>query len=286
MAVLRIFILCLLMCSIVSCSEDEDTSPSIPPVTQAFDPDMTLIYDGIPVGVYDVQAVYDTDNDFYEFTAMLSNGLKIWMRFSPVVFNQTAYDMLSYIRIANPDGSNAFSSQYNFSRQYFYIDVQQRSSEEQFCNFEFSGKIFADEFNPNSAFHYVTGFSKIHYNLVAPGVNNVKINFYSQPWKILKWQQISNSGDPIQLSFLGYGSYKVQLFFDAMPAVGYYEFNNNSSSNKIIMAKFNNLTLQYDVYNCNGLLHITEVLPDRIKGEFSLSGDLSVNGATFNCQYN
>ena len=273
---------------IFGCSSSDNDSTASDPTTQ-YDPEMTLVYDGETLGVYDVQATYDSDNDIYAYTAMLSNGLKIWMGFTNANYRNVGYDILAYLRIGNPDGTNIYSSvKHDAGKRYIYLKIKYDT--ESSVNVEFSGRIFTDPSNPNSASHYLTGFSTIHYNTITPGKNTIQIPniVYSDPWKVIGWQQISASGAPIELKIWGYPYHEFRLFFDAVPTVGYYGFNNDSPTNKVILSAFNSTTFQYNPFQCGGVLHIAEVSqnPKRIKGEFSLTGDKTINSIVFDCSYN
>lgn len=274
----------------VGCSEsDDNTTPTVPPT--AYDPNMTLVYDGETVGVFDVQATYDTDNRIYEFTAQLANGKKMSMRFCFFAYDQQGYEGVAYYTIANPDGTEAFSNlKGTGSDGSHYFFVERGFSGEDYIEFEYSGKIYADRENPDSDWHYVTGFSKLYISTISPGINGLFMESISNwtPWKTLDWKQNSAPGAPIELQYLGYAGYEFKMFFDAVPVPGYYAFDNNSTGNKVILTRFNIETFQYQTYNWSGVMQITEVLqnPKRVVGTFNTTGEKTLSGVTFTCQYN
>lgn len=274
------FIVVFLTC----CSSNQDSAgPTI---------DATL--DGESLSISNVHARYLPNQQAAEVTAKLSDGRNLMFRYGqyiPYEGSGEAY-MLGYVKITDADGSNAFTTLYDMPRRYSYIyslESMQPSISAR-INVDFTGKLFADENNPNSPFHYLQFRMIASYAETDDTADLVYYGFYLNPWYSVKKKQLNAPGQPISLVYNGDNNKQFRLFFEAIPTVGYYNIDATSPY-RVEYSEFDGQ--QYlPTTTTSGLMQITEVGPNFVKGVFSVSGML--NGSTsftysngsFSCTYN
>lgn len=270
------FIVFLLTC----CSSNQDSTPTI---------DATL--DGESLSISNVHARYLPNQQAAEVTAKLSDGRNLMIRYGQYIPYEGSgvSNMLGYVKISDADGSNAFSTLYDMPRRYSYLNYQ-GSEISQKVDIDFTGKLFADENNPNSPCHYLQFRMIASYAETDDTADLVYYGFYLNPWYSVKKKQLNAPGQPISLVYNGDNNKQFRLFFEAIPTVGYYNIDATSPY-RVEYSEFDGQ--QYlPTTTTSGLMQITEVGPNFVKGVFSVSGML--NGSTsftysngsFSCTYN
>jgi hypothetical protein len=269
---------------LTSCSSSQDSA----------EPTIDATLDGESLSISDVHARYLPNQKAAEVTAKLSDGRHLIFRYGsyiPYEGSDVAF-MLGYVKITDADGSNAFTTLYDMPRRFSYLyhsdplqyDISQR------INIDFTGKLFADENNPNSPFHYLQFRMIASYDETDDAADLVYYGFYLNPWYSVKKKQLNAPGQPISLVYNSDNNKQFRLFFEAIPTVGYYNIDANSPY-RVEYSEFDGL--QYlPTTTTSGLMQITEVGPNFVKGVFSVSGML--NGTTsfnysngsFSCTYN
>lgn len=263
-----------------ACSSDS-SAPTI---------DATL--DGESLSISNVHARYLPNQKAAEVTAKLSDGRNLILRYGQYIPYEGSgvSNMLGYVKITDADGSNAFTTLYDMPRRYSYLNYQGSSEISQKVDIDFTGKLFADENNPNSPFHYLQFRMIASYAETDDTADLVYYGFYGNPWYSINKKQLNSPGQPISLVYNGDNKKQFRLFFEAVPTVGYHNIDATSPY-RVEYSEFEGQ--QYlPTTTTSGLMQITEVGPNFVKGVFSISGILNgttsfnYSNGTFSCTYN
>ncbi|MDI1257060.1 MAG: DUF6252 family protein [Flavobacterium sp.] len=151
------------------------------------------------------------------------------------------------------------NSAYEFSSHYFNFELVSIDAANKKVKINYSGKLYEDEFDLDSAFSTVEGSLYVTYTDVVPQVAGLGVaaKIAGQDWHAVKSSTsisnglssiIENSDDEYQLSF----------YVDENTAVGNYTFNAASQDHKVVLSKYNTTTNEYVDYVGSGSITITE----------------------------
>jgi len=279
-----------------SCSEDSNsTDPDSGSV-----PDNPIVVDatidGASLSVSNIHAKYFPNQKAAEITATLSDGRMLSIRYGAyIIFQMGEFTNLAYVKITDADGSNAFSTLYNMPRRYAFFNGVEGIQIAESVGINFTGKLFANENDPNSTFHYFQCRILSPYEATDETQDLVwyeSTNYNpTNVWYSVKKKQNSLSGQPIDLMYTSDGEKRFRIRFETVPTVGYHNIDSTSPY-RVEATKYNSATEQYPQSTSSGIMQITEVGPNYVKGTFSITGNIiggpsfSYQNYSFACSYN
>jgi hypothetical protein len=251
--------------------------------------------DGVSLSTSGIQTRYFPNEHVIEVTANLSDGHHLSVRYGvDNYFGQYGAILgLAYIKISDSDGLNVYSTLYDMPLRYGFFDGPVNNMQHG-VDFDFTGKLFSDEYNSSSPFRYFQCHISAPISQSDDTRESLSADYSSDyHWYSVKKRQDSAPGAPVEIAFNNHEKLQFRVHFDAIPTPGYYEFDNGTSTN-ITVFKFDETTETYGALNCHGLMQITEVSqnPKHIKGTFTMtamyggSGSYGFSNGLFDLSYN
>jgi hypothetical protein len=235
-----------------SCSSSDDSDTTTPTDETSYF-NYKLNSQTIPVASW---TALRSENNF-EVLGEVGNGRSIYVSF----------DNLGHIiRVGTtPEIGSSLPWQNNFfdfSANYFSLQVVSIDDINKKVKVNFSGKVYDNDFDITSAFSNVEGSFNVNYIDVAPQIAGLGVTakLNGADWKSVKsTQSASGSFQNLSLEHNSDDIYKISILMNsASTSTGTYTFNGASSTNKVILSKYNIATNQYIDYVCTGTFVLTQ----------------------------
>ncbi|HEX8563656.1 MAG TPA: DUF6252 family protein [Flavobacterium sp.] len=251
----------------ISCSEEENSEPD-----NSVDENDYFNYtaDGVDVPIESWTAVRSEHN--FEVVGQTAEGGTLYFDFN-------AMGDLARATSTPPIESDLpwQDSFYEFTSHYFDFEIVAIDEVNKIIKVNYSGNLYEEEYDLNSASTMVEGSFNVHYIEVEPIIPGlgVKAQIDDQDWYSVKSSTTIIGIDDITVETNSDDAYKISLHFnDSDLTVGMYDFTNGSTP-EVILSKYDPATQTYTDYECTGTLVITDksvdgVLP-MITGTFSFT---------------
>lgn len=180
---------------------------------------------------------------------------------------------------ANESSDPWMNSFQNFTSHYFDFDIVAIDEASQMIKVNYSGKLYEDEYDIESAFTTVSGSFNVHYTPVTPTVANMHFtaqiagnNWYgiTSSMSIYGFSDVhlwNTSGDAWQLDLnINSDNY----------TTGTFPFTTSSTSNRVVLSKYDTETNEYVDYASSGTLIISDITDYGWTGKI-LTGTFIIN---------
>lgn len=176
-----------------------------------------------------------------------------------------SFDNLGHINritIVSGYGLSWQNNFYDFSANYFNLQIVSIDEVNRKVKVNFSGKVYNDDFDIASDFSNIEGNFNVNYTNVPveiPGLGvTAKLN--GVEWRSIKsTQSSSGSFENLSLENNSDDMYKVSILMDSnTTSIGTYSFNDASSTNKVVLSKYNTVTNEYIDYICTGTFVLSQ----------------------------
>ena len=257
----------LVVSTIASCSSDDSSTPVTPPVTETF----SYTKDGSAVPITTWTAI-KAENSI-EVLGTNPDGRSIFVSFDKFG-NLDSVGCTPEYKSAEEWKDNF----YDFSSNYFNFSLISLNEATKTVTVTFSGKLYEDENDINSPFSEVSGGFTVRYTETAPSVSGIGTfaKIAGNDWHAVKGYTTSTGGSfsDITLVESSDDEYSIGISLNILStATGTYNFTPTSANNKVVLSKFDTVTMLNIQYLCTG----TFVLTDKT----SIGGDMYLISGTF-----
>jgi hypothetical protein len=233
----------------VSCSSDDGGSSV--DSTEYFDYNK----DGAEINITDWQAIRSEDS--FEVMGTNPDGTSMY-------FNFDAHGNLARAgnTPANTSSDPWMNSFQNYTSHYFNFEIVAIDAAAHMIKVNYSGKLYEDDYDIDSAFSTVTGSFNVHYDVMAPAVADMHFNakIAGNDWYGVSGGMSVYGFDDVHLWQTSGDEYQFDLNINADNyAVGTFSFTAASTANRVVLSKYDTATNQYVDYICSGTMAISSI---------------------------
>ena len=174
------------------------------------------------------------------------------------------------------------SSYQNFPSHFFNFYIVGIDESSQMIKVNYSGKLYEDEYDINSAFSTVSGSFNVHYDVLTPNIADIHFTakIGGQNWYSVTSTTSIYGWNDMHLQYTSGDAYMIDLNIDPENvAEGNFNFTTSSTVNRVILSKYNVSTDEYDEYASSGNLTITDI-QDLGFGYKLLIGTFTINATS------
>ncbi|GGD21474.1 hypothetical protein [Hyunsoonleella pacifica] len=190
--------------------------------------------------------------------------------------------------LANESGSGGFPNSYwafeYFKSNYFNFELIGIDEANKRVAAKFSGNLYEDEYDIDSETRYAEGSFNVEYREIMPQISGLEVSAVVDG---NNWYATSSSssggfaGSPRSYNHYSDNAYSISyvIIYGDVDSIGSFQFDENSTYNKISFSRYDPSTGEFIEYKTSGIFKIDEHLTgfgiNQIKGSFSLT---AVNG--------